>query len=70
MQLQISVNDDKAELFLQILKEFKSDMVEKYHIVKSNCIDDKEQIDIENMLNNRTEEDKEIAFSKIVQISL
>ena len=70
MQLQISVNDDKAELFLQILKEFKSDMVEKYHIIKSNYLDDKEQKDIELMLDSRTKEDKEIAFSKIVQIEL
>jgi ADP-dependent phosphofructokinase/glucokinase len=70
MQLQISVNDDKAELFLQILKEFKSDMVEKYHIIKSNYKDDNEQNEIEEMLNSRTKEDKEIAFSKIVKIDL
>jgi len=70
MQLQISVNDDKAELFLQILKEFKSDMVEKYHIIKSNYIDDIEQKDIELMLNSRTKEDKEVSFSKIVQIEV
>jgi len=70
MQLQISVNDDKAELFLQILKEFKSDMVEKYHIIKSNYLDDKEQKEIELILDSRTKEDKEIAFSKIVQIEL
>ena len=38
MQLQISIKDDKAELFLQILKEFGSDMVEKYQILKSNYI--------------------------------
>jgi len=70
MQLHISVNDDKAELFLQILKEFKSDMIEKYHIIKSNYLDDKEQKEIELILDSRTKEDKEIAFSKIVQIEL
>jgi len=70
MQLHISVNDDKAELFLQILKEFKSDMVEKYHIIKSNHIEDAEQKEIEIMLNSRSDEDKEVAFSKIVQIEI
>ena len=32
--------------------------------------DDKEQKEIELILDSRTEEDKEIAFSKIVQIEL
>ena len=70
MELQIIVNDDKAELFLQILKEFKSDMVEKYQIIKSNYVEDKEQQEIEKILNSRTKEDKEVAFSKIVEIDI
>ena len=71
MQLQISIKDDKAELFLQILEEFKSDMIEKYHIIKSNYkVEDEEQKEIENILNNRTKEDKEVAFSKIVKIDV
>ncbi len=70
MQLQISVKDDKAELFLQILKEFKSDMVEKYSILKSNCVEDVEQKEIKSMLDSRTKEDKEVAFSKIINIDI
>ncbi len=70
MQLQISVKDDKAELFLQILKEFKSDMIEKYSILKSNCVEDVEQKEIKSMLDSRTKEDKEVAFSKIINIDI
>ena len=70
MQLQISIRDDKAELFLQILQEFKSDMIEKYHIIKTNYANDEEQKEIEAIMHKRTKEDKEIAFSKIVSIDL
>ena len=31
-------------------------------------VEDKEQQEIEKILNNRTKEDKEVAFSKIVEI--
>lgn len=70
MQLQISIRDDKAELFLQILQEFKSDMIEKYHIIKTNYADDNEQKEIEDIMNKRTDEDKEVAFSKIISIDI
>ncbi len=40
MQVQISVKDDKAELFLQILQEFKSDMIEKFQVLKVNSQED------------------------------
>ena len=33
---EISVRDDKAKLFLEILKEFKSDMVEKFTILNND----------------------------------
>ena len=70
MQLYISIKDDKSDLFLKILNEFKNDMVEKYHIIKSNYIDDEEQKEIEALLDNRTDEEKEIAYSKTVQIEI
>ena len=43
MELHISVNDEKAELFLQILKEFKNDMVKTFKIIPSDDVSDKEQ---------------------------
>lgn len=70
MQIQISIKEDKAELFLQILKEFKSDMIEEYHIVGTEYVSDEEQKDIEDMLSSRTAEDKEVAFSKMVNIDI
>jgi len=35
MVLQISVKDEKAELFLQLIEELKSNMVEKFQILSS-----------------------------------
>ncbi len=70
MELQVSVGDDKAELFLQILKEFKNDMVKKVKILDVEYISDEEQRDIEKILNSRTQEDKDIAFSKTISIDI
>ena len=70
MEVQISVKEDKAELFLQILKEFKNDMVEKFQIIDSKYVSDEEQKDIENILDSRTKEDKEVASSKIIQLDI
>jgi len=70
MQIQISVRDDKAELFLQILNEFKNDMIEKFQVLKSSYLEDIEQKELEEDYKNRTALDNEIAFSKIVQIEV
>ena len=70
MEVQISVREDKAELFLQILKEFKNDMVEKFKVIDTNFVSDEEQKDIEEILNLRTEEDKEIGTTKTLTIEI
>ena len=70
MEIQISVKEDKAELFLQIIKEFKDDMIEKFKVLDNNYVSDEEQKDIENILSSRSLEDKEIATSKMVTIQL
>ncbi|MEA2100348.1 MAG: hypothetical protein U9P72_09490 [Campylobacterota bacterium] len=70
MEVQISVKEDKAELFLQIIKEFKNDMIEKFKILDNDFVSDDEQKEIEDILNSRTMEDKEVATSKIVTIEL
>ena len=36
MVLQISVKEDKAELFLQLIQELKNSMIEKFHIVSND----------------------------------
>ena len=41
MVLQISVKDEKAELFLQLIQELKNNMVEKFHIV--SCSNNQKQ---------------------------
>ena len=38
MLLQISVKDDKAELFLQLMQELKSTMVDRFDILSSDDI--------------------------------
>ena len=70
MDLHISIKEEKAELFLQILSEFKSDMIETFKIIPSQYVDTEEQKEIEEMLNSRTEEDKQIAFSKMVELDV
>jgi hypothetical protein len=70
MEIQISVKEDKSELFLQIIKEFKDDMIEKFKILDNEYVSDAEQKDIENILASRSAEDKEIASSKMVTIEI
>lgn len=70
MELQISIQEDKAELFLEILKSFKSDMIKKFKILDSKYVSDEEQQEIEAILNARTVEDKEIAYSKTISIDI
>jgi len=70
MDLYISVKDEKSELFLQILKEFKNNMVETFRVVSSEYISDEEQKEIEVTLNSRTAEDKEIGFSKSIEFEV
>ena len=36
MLLQISVKDDKAELFLQLVEELKSSMIDRFDIVSTD----------------------------------
>ena len=36
MVLQISVKEDKAELFLQLIQELKNSMIEKFHIISND----------------------------------
>ncbi len=70
MQLQLSIKEDKAELFLQILKEFKGSMVEKIKILDNQDVSDEENKEIEKLLNSRSQEDKEVAHSKTVTIDI
>ena len=70
MDLYISVKDEKSELFLQILKEFKNNMVETFRVVSSEYVSDEEQKEIEETLSSRTAEDKEIGFSKSIKFEV
>ena len=70
MELYINIKDEKAEMFLKILKELKSDMIETFRVIPSQYVDSDEQKEIEEVLNNLSEEDKEIAFSKIIEFEV
>ncbi|HHB94904.1 MAG TPA: hypothetical protein ENK88_07140 [Campylobacterales bacterium] len=51
MVLQISVRDDKSELFLQLIEELKNTMIEKFHIVSTNN-HDFDEIELLNRIND------------------
>ena len=56
MLLQISVKDDKAELFLQLMQELKSSMVDRFDILSSDVFfDEKELLErVEEVKKNKT----------------
>ena len=70
MQLQISIKEDKAELFLQILGEFKESMIEKIKILDSEDISDKENEEIKKILDSRSSQEKEVSHSKTIMIDI
>jgi hypothetical protein len=56
MLLQISVKDDKAELFLQLVEELKSSMIDRFDIVsKDGTIISSEIFDEQELLNRSNE---------------
>jgi len=44
MVLQISVKEDKAELFLQLIQELKNSMIEKFHIISNDSKSDEKTV--------------------------
>ena len=59
MLLQISVKDDKAELFLQLVEELKSTMIDRFDIVSndgtiisSDLFDEQELLNRSNKLKH------------------
>jgi len=67
MQIEVIIKDEKAKFFLEFLKELKNNVVEDFFI-KDNK--DKEESEILKLLNQRTDEDKKISHSKIVEIEI
>ena len=56
MLFQIFVKDDKAELFLQLIEELKSGMIDKFDIVsKDGTIISNELFDERELLNRSNE---------------
>jgi hypothetical protein len=60
MLLQISVKDDKAELFLQLVEELKSSMIDRFDIVSKDgtiisgdFFDEKELLNRSNDLKSK-----------------
>ena len=58
MLLQISVKDDKAELFLQLIEELKSSMIDRFDIVSSDGTILSDDLFDEQELLNRSNEFK------------
>ena len=69
MQLQLSVNDFKASIFLELLEVFKKDnLVENYHILNKNNEYENEVIsDLKNLHLSIKEEG--VKTDKFVEIS-
>lgn len=56
MLLQISVKDDKAELFLQLVEELKSSMIDRFDIVSNDgTIISGDLFDEQELLNRSNE---------------
>jgi len=67
MVIQVDINNEKADLFLNLLKELTTGVVNKFEILKS---DYEEQKELEQIYHNMTKEDKEVAFSKTIRIDI
>ena len=71
----LALNIDDKSIENVFLHQFNSDKEKFINFIKSSIsslktTEDEEQREIENLLNSRTQEDKEVAFSKIVQIEI
>jgi len=55
MQIEVFIKDEKAEFFLEFLKELKHNVVEDFFVKENN----KEEEEILEILNQRSTEDKE-----------
>lgn len=56
MLLQISVKDDKAELFLQIIEELKNSMIDRFDIVSNDgTIISSDLLEEQELLNRSNE---------------
>ena len=56
MLLQISVKDDKAELFLQLVEELKNSMIDRFDIVSDDgTIISSDVFDTQELLNRSNE---------------
>jgi len=65
--LTLNIKDNAYNNILYFLKNLSQDI----EIVSDKKIQNNdEQAEIENMLNSRTSEDKEVAFSKIIEIDV
>jgi len=66
MVFQISVRDDKSELFLQLIEELKNTMIEKFHIISSNTnLDENYNFDEIELLNRIND----IKYNKLKPLS-
>ncbi len=55
MVLQISIKDEKAKLFLELIEELKNSMVERYQIISNDeFIDEQELLNRSNEIKNKT----------------
>jgi len=58
MVMEISVRDDKAELFLQLVQELKSSVIERFQIISPSSKLDEESFFDETELESRIEDIK------------
>jgi len=75
MELQVSIEDNKSDLFLNILKEF-GNIVREFKILQPSLNSDikeveiDEKIEILNILQNISKEDNEIDESFTTKVSI
>ena len=72
--IQLQIDDNNYDSFLVIINNLKDGFIKNFTVNNNKntikTVSDEEQKDIENILNSISQEDKEVAFSKTIQIHI
>ncbi len=69
--IQLQIDDNNYDSFLTIIQNLKDGFIKKFVVNDSiENVSNEEQKEIETLLSARTEEEKQVAFSKTIQIDI
>lgn len=70
MQLILEIEESEKDIVLNIISNLKEGLIKKLKVLESPYVNAKEQKDIEDILNARTDDEKDIAYSKTISIDI